>query len=486
MKKVLKFFLILLIMCLNINVLATNDNNNIEQVEVSEEKENNDASTKDTNDDTNIENSTSKSSDATLSEVNINNEKVVCTLKDKVYVCEKLIKDNSINKVVITYKKNDSKASVSKEKIEEELKEGINEFKLEVVAEDAKTKQEYVFKITKEMLSTDSTLQKLVVNGEEIKLKEDTLKYQTTVSYSTKKLEIEAVPNDSKALISDFKDNKISYDFYDEKSEIKIKVEAEDGSMTTYVITVSKREEEDATLKSLKISNVSFDFESGVFDYEVTVLRNVDILEIEAVSTDSDADIKIDKPKKLEIGENIVKIEVSNDGNIKTYTIKVNKLDEEDKNLAKLETLKIKGYELDFKEDTYLYDLKIGDVNFLEIEALPKVEDAEVEITGNLDLVDGSIIKIKVIYDEETSSIYKINIIKEEIKEKDNNFLMYIIIGSSLLVLIVVIIIIIIIIKKKKNRNKKSDNKEEIKIEKNINKTDVISITSDEEIEDII
>lgn len=471
MKKIRNILLILIICCFNINVLAENNS----KVDVKKEEPSQEVST-------------TKSNIATLEEVYINEEKIVC---DEKYVCEKVIKDNSINKVVITYKKTDSKSSVSKEKIESELKSGINEYKVEVIAEDKTTKNEYTFKITKETLSTDSSLKKLVINDEEIILKNGTLKYQTDVSYSTNKLEIEAIPNHNKATVVDFKDNKISYDFFDLKKEIKIKVESEAGDLSTYVITISKRKEADTSLKSLKISNVSLDFESGVFDYEIKVLKNVDVLEIDAVPNDSKAEVEIDQPKKLEIGENLVKITVNNDGNSKTYQIKVNKLDEEDQSLANLKSLEIEGYELNFKENIYEYDLKIGDVNFLKINALPKIEDAIVEITGNLDLVDGSIIKIKVIYDSENYNVYKINIIKDEVLEKENNFLMYLIIICSIVIVIAVVVIIIIIKKKNKNnKSKKSDkdnlDKKEIKEEKDVSNKDIISISSDEEIEDII
>lgn len=477
MKKIRNILLILIICCFNINVLAENNS----KVDVKKEEPSQEVST-------------TKSNIATLEEVYINEEKIVC---DEKYVCEKVIKDNSINKVVITYKKTDSKSSVSKEKIESELKNGINEYKVEVIAEDQTTKNEYTFKITKETLSTDSSLKKLVINDEEIILKNGTLKYQTDVSYSTNKLEIEAIPNHNKATVVDFKDNKISYDFFDLKKEIKIKVESEAGDLSTYVITISKRKEADTSLKSLKISNVSLDFESGVFDYEIKVLKNVDVLEIDAVPNDSKAEVEIDQPKKLEIGENLVKITVNNDGNSKTYQIKVNKLDEEDQSLANLKSLEIEGYELNFKENIYEYDLKIVDVNFLKINALPKIEDAIVEITGNLDLVDGSIIKIKVIYDSENYNVYKINIIKDEVLEKENNFLMYLIIICSIIIVIAVVIIIIIIKKKNKNnknnkskKSKKSDkdnlDKKEIKEEKDVSNKDIISISSDEEIEDII
>ena len=181
--------------------------------------------------------------------------------------------------------------------------------------------------------------------------------------------------------------------------------------MVTYTITVTKRSEADVTLKSLTIKNHEIDFDSEVTDYEIKVLKNVDKLDIKAVANSKNATVKITNPK-LTVGENEVKVEVTNDGNTGEYIIKVTKLNEDDKTLANLKSLEIDNYEIDFKPDKYEYNLKIENENYLVIKALAKLTDADVEITGNLDLEDGSIIKIKVTYDDEFYNVYKINIEK--------------------------------------------------------------------------
>ena len=467
MKKLVKICLFLMIFSFNINVLAEN---------VQEEE-------------TTVE--TGASSDATLTDVYINEQKVVCSN----YVCELIIKDNDVANVVITYKTNDEKASVSKEKIEETLKNGENTYTVTVTAEDG-TEKNYTFKVTKKVLSTDSSLKKLLINGEEITLSKGTTKYQTTVSYATNKLDVEVEPTDSNASLVDSNTNKISYDFFEDEKELRIKVQAEAGDITTYVINVSRRDEADATLKSLTIDEVDLNFESEIFDYEVTVLRNVSSLEIEAIPTDNEATVKIDNPKNLEIGENTVKIEVDNDGNIKTYTIKVTKLDEEDITLANLKSLTIEGYTINFQEDVYEYNLEIGDVNFLVIDAIPKVDTAKVEITGNLDLVDGSIIKIKVSYDDEISNVYRLNISKN-LSVNESNTTLKIVIIVVVVLIVIAVVVLLIIQKKKKNKpnNKKNDNKkdikendEEVKIEQGDESKPINTeeISNDDELIDII
>ena len=330
MKKSKKLlFIFILLSCFTLNVKALPED---------ETKDNNEKNNQ----------TETKSSDATLKDVFINNEKVVCSD----YVCEKIIKDNDVSDVSITYKTNDSKASVSVLKIEETLKNGLNEYKVSVTAEDG-TVKEYVFKVVKEVLSTDSSLKKIVVNGTAITLKSGITKYETTVSYASKKIDIEVEPNSSKAKVDNFKNNKASYDFFDNEKEIKIKVISEAGDVTTYVLNVSKREEKATTLKQLTIKNVKLNFESGITDYELSVLKSVDKLEITAVPTDQNAKIAIEGADKLEIGENTVKILVENDENTKTYTLKVKRLESEDKSLANLKSLTIEKYKLDFDENKY-------------------------------------------------------------------------------------------------------------------------------------
>lgn len=473
MKKFKKLLLLLLISGIYVNVWAENENTGETKNETEEVI-------------------TKKSNDTTLKDVYFNNEKVVCSN----YVCEKIIENNDINKVTITYKTNDAKATVSTEKLEKELKNGLNEFKVTVTAEDG-TSKDYTFKITKKVLSTDSSLKKITVNGEEVTLKKDVTKYNVSVSFAAKKIEIEATPNSSAAKIDGFKSNKISYDFFDTEKEIKIKVIAEAGDMTTYVLNVTKREEQVVTLKNITIKNAKINFESGVYDYELSVPKSVEKLEIDATPTNQDAKVTITGADKLQIGENTITIEVENDGNTKTYTIKVTRLESDDKSLANLKSIEIEKYKLDFKEDKYEYDLKIGDDNYLVIKALPKVDTSDVQITGNLDLENGSIIKIKVQYNDETTSIYKINIIKEAVTEKKNNTSKLVIIIVITLIIIAIVVILIMQLKNKKNKNdvnknekkekKEIDKKEtEIESENKNKKQSIITLSDDEEIEDII
>ena len=153
--------------------------------------------------------------------------------------------------------------------------------------------------------------------------------------------------------------------------------------------------------------------------------------------------------------------------------------------------------EYKFDENKYEYNLEIGDDNYLVIDAVPDVETSKVEITGNLDLVDGSIIKIRVEYDDDNYNIYKINIIKKEVVNKENNFNKIVILIVIALILTAIIVLLIIQIKNKKNKNKTnaSDKNTKEKDTKEVKQEDtnletknnnIITLSDDEEIEDII
>lgn len=433
-------------------------------------------------------------SDATLKNITIGGVNVVCTD----FVCKREINNNDTKTVKITYELTNSKATVDpKSGFEKELKEGENTFEVKVTSEDKSKTNAYKFIITKKVLSTDSTLKRLVVNGKEITLKEGEQKYSTTVSFTTKKVEIEAVPTNEKTKVIDFKNNKASFDFFENSKDFKIKVQSEAGDMITYTVTVSKRSEADVTLKSLTIKDHDIDFNSEVTDYELKVLKNVDKLDIKAQASDSKANVKITNPK-LNVGANEVKIEVMNDGNTNTYIIKVIKLNEDDKTLANLKSLTIENYDIDFKPDKYEYDLKIENENYLSIKALAKMTEADVEITGNLDLENGSIIKIKVTYDGEFYNVYKINILKEDsviLKNKvSKKGVIAVIIFDILSIITLGIVQFIEKIKNNKNsekmknnkNNKNEDDEEKEEIELKKKKQNNIIDNLDDDIIDII
>jgi len=130
-------------------------------------------------------------------------------------------------------------------------------------------------------------------------------------------------------------------------------------------------------------------------------------------------------------------------GTKKIYNIKVNRLQENEKlsNNNYLSILEIDGYDINFNKETLEYTISIKDEDSLKITT--KTEgNAKVSIEGNNDLKNGSIIKITVTAEDDTTRNYIINI-----KSNRNNILIITLLG---IVLISVIVVVMFVFKKNK------------------------------------
>lgn len=91
-----------------------------------------------------------------------------------------------------------------------------------------------------------------------------------------------------------------------------------------------KKEEQEAVksdnnyLQEIILSSGSLDFNKDILDYNVTVENEVDELEISAKTEDSKALVVGNGIYKIEVGNNLIKLDVTaENGNIKEYTINV-------------------------------------------------------------------------------------------------------------------------------------------------------------------
>lgn len=119
-----------------------------------------------------------------------------------------------------------------------------------------------------------------------------------------------------------------------------------------------------------------------------------------------------------------------------------NKIDNQEEDITNIE---INGYKIDFNKDIYEYTLSINDEDSLAIEPIINNDKITYTISGNEKLVNGSVIKITLLEDNNTKSEYTIKIIK---KEKANYKMIFIaIIG----ILVIVNIVRMILSRRKKN-----------------------------------
>ena len=170
--------------------------------------------------------------------------------------------------------------------------------------------------------SSDSSLKSLTVSSGSIDFVPSTLEYNLDVSSNVSTIQIQAVPNDTKATVK--LPDKLSLETG--LNTFAIVVTAEDGSTTTYKINVNKLENimsENALLSSLNISGKQINFSSDVFEYKIGNITTSE-LGITATAIDSNAKIKIFGNNN--IGKNgVIIIRVTAEaGNYKDYILYVN------------------------------------------------------------------------------------------------------------------------------------------------------------------
>ena len=236
------------------------------------------------------------------------------------------------------------------------------------------------------------------------------------------------------------------------------------SSKSSTTTTKSEDEEETTTVKvyldSLSITDKDSgdDIDFGTFSrrnnkYEFKVLNETENLNIKYEVAD-DITVEVTGNESLEEGENEIVIKLTDkDNNTSEYTLLVNRLKEGEtiNSIHYLKSLVIGGYNIEFNKEVFNYSVKIkGDIDALEIDAVPEVDTDTYDIEGNNNLIDGSKVSI-VVYDEEdeeNSTTYTVNITKE----KSMDIIM--ILTIVLIVVLVVLIIIAIILKTKKTKGK--------------------------------
>ena len=177
-----------------------------------------------------------------------------------------------------------------------------------------------------------------------------TTTYNVTVPEDVESVEVYATAQDSNASISGTGNKTLEYG----ENALNVVVTAEDGTIKTYTINVTREGEEtnetDETEGETEIINglsnitigdleLSPAFKKDVYEYTVKYIGENTSLDIQAVPTDPDYTVEILGNEDLKEGENIITILVA-DGegnNVATYQLTVNKSLVDEEALAKEE-----------------------------------------------------------------------------------------------------------------------------------------------------
>lgn len=387
--------------------------------------------------------------EATINNIKVNGRDATCTGYDCTIEIDS-------DRATITYSKIDNEATVDRESgFSLDLTSPTNLIKIVVKNDkgDDVIENTYNITINKHEKSSDYTLKSLKVNDEEITLTEDVFVYSYTSKYDDEKIIIDAKPNDGKAKIM----TDLTFEFPLDRSSMALDfdVKAENEEIKTYRVVVNRGIKPNTYLKSIKIDKIKLDFDKEKFSYNETVEYSVNELMVEAVAEKTDAKVEIDKPETLEVGENIIKIKVTNDKAESIYEIKVIREPNLDKSLANLKKLEIEEYsKLNFKPNVIDYTLKFSVIpKSLNIKAEAIDSNAKVEILNNEDLINNDKVVIKVTLPLDEAIIvreYTLNIVESKSITSDKMG----IIVSIIVEIMAIIILAILEIKEKKNKKK--------------------------------
>jgi len=184
---------------------------------------------------------------------------------------------------------------------------------------------------------------------------------------------------------------------------------------------------QNANLKVLRLDREGLipNFEENIYEYYLTVLNDVNDIEVLAISDNANATVEVAGNNNLKEGVNDITIRVISEDKTQDniYTIHVTKTSDLEISNTNLEILAIENILLypEFDRNVTNYEAQISnEINNLNIFAVPENENGKVEITGNGNLKEGNnLININVTAPNGISKReYKVNVYKRNQEEE--------------------------------------------------------------------
>lgn len=284
-----------------------------------------------------------------------------------------------------------------------------------------------------------NTLKELSISNVKIDFKPELKNYMAEVPYSVEEVEIKSALTDSKSsYVKDFGNRKVKLN--EGKNEVLVKVKAENGAEAVYTINITRKANNDASLKELKVNSEAIELAVNTYKYSYTVDNEVTNVTVEAVPNDSKATLEIKNVEELQEGSNIIEITITaSDGTKQIYEVDVIR-DKLISSNASIKKLGVKNHDIKFLKDKLDYEVELSkEEDKLDLEIELDNEKAKYIVSGNKDLKNGSLVKIKVTAEDESTKTYSIRIIKEE--ESFNKILLIPIILIPLLIGVIILLI---------------------------------------------
>ncbi|MDD6223978.1 MAG: cadherin-like beta sandwich domain-containing protein [bacterium] len=351
--------------------------------------------------------------------------------------------DSDVNQVTVNAQAEDGGARVTG--IGSKLLDyGNNTISITVTAPSGAKKTYTIHVNRKDNRSSNNKLASLTVNGGSLEPSFSASKeeYSLAVPYSVSSLDVNAKAEDSKAKVSITGQNDL---VAEETRDVKIQVTAENGSVKTYTIHVSRGKDPNKVLSTnnylasltVSVGILSPQFEKEKENYIIYLPYEIDSIQIDAVVEDTKYGIlKKEGPEKLSVGNNQYLLKVTaEDESIRTYKVMVVRAASiEDMNHSSntyLKELTVKNGKLKevFDKKLFLYHYKNTNNKKIKIRAVAEDSNSSVSVLE----VDG-IYVITVKSESGDKAVYVLQ------PEKRNNMILIwigIVFGSSIIFFVI-------------------------------------------------
>lgn len=272
--------------------------------------------------------------------------------------------------------------------------------------------------------SNSNLLNDITLSKGSIEFDPYTTNYTVKIPKSTKVVSVNAELNSQTASFIKYYEPR-EVQISEDVQSVVLKVMSEAGSIRSYVITFVKSDVKDDSknssyLSSLTVPGTQLGFDKDTYDYTITVPYDTESIPIYAFAESEKASVNIGNNTGLNVGNNLIEIEVKNGSNIKVYNLHVIRKESglDVANSAKLGLLSIKNYDIEFSPDVLDYTVRIKREKSLLITASPESNRADIYMYGNNDLTGFSTVRVKVIAENGLTNIYSIDIQKNAYNKK--------------------------------------------------------------------
>lgn len=325
---------------------------------------------------------------------------------------------NDIEEITITGFAESLKASVDGTGIKK-VNVGLNTFDITVTSSSGTTST-YKLNVTREGVEENSSLiESLIVNEGKL----------SPVFNKNVKDYFISIPNEINSLTFDItlEDSNANYvinnnsNFVTGNNNVSIVV-TNNSSVSTYNLTVIKQTASSNYLKSLSLNNgvLTPSFDKNILRYDVSVNSNINAIDILGVAESSTSVVTGNGNMPIKYGENIFYLDVvSSTGNVRTYTIVINRKLSDSNKLISL-TSDIGTFDKAFSPNIndYILNVPIG-TNKITLNATSEI-DSTLTGTGTFDIPIGETrLELKVTSLSGMVNVYSVTVIRNASNNTD-------------------------------------------------------------------